>query len=326
MYRIVQRDPWGKERPYQYGNMQELATSYLFTNQRWDERLGLYDYNARYYDAGLGRFISADSIVPLDTKEMSIVPFTIDFSETVLIARYRSELKGEIEDLSQSGVLEVQTLNRYAYVNNSPTDTVDPTGHMGVSMDMTPQETLQLASTLESLADIYEGASQIGKDVITFLGDVLGETVVEFLTNLLPVDIADPIAMNDETAKLLKEVVNNLKNAARVPNTQIVRLDVNFLGPWTQIARITISLPGWGWEQQTIVKGTSVVAAAHLVAGHAVRTIGLDKYGERLFFWAFGLRMLYVPDGTDEDEYPDLIIIWDSPKNQGNPGGVIPRV
>ena len=32
--------------------------------QRWDSALALYDYRARYYDPALGRFISADSLVP----------------------------------------------------------------------------------------------------------------------------------------------------------------------------------------------------------------------------------------------------------------------
>jgi RHS repeat-associated protein len=38
-------------------------TSINFTGQRRDDT-GLLFYNARYYDPGLGRFISADSIVP----------------------------------------------------------------------------------------------------------------------------------------------------------------------------------------------------------------------------------------------------------------------
>ncbi len=34
-----------------------------FTGQREEAGLGLYDYNARYYDPALGRFIQADTIV-----------------------------------------------------------------------------------------------------------------------------------------------------------------------------------------------------------------------------------------------------------------------
>ena len=55
--------------------------------------LGLYDYNARYYDPYLNRFVSADTIVP-DSADP-------------------------------------QALNRYSYVNNNPVRYVDPTGHDG---------------------------------------------------------------------------------------------------------------------------------------------------------------------------------------------------
>jgi RHS repeat-associated protein len=53
--------------------------------------LGLYNYKARFYDPALGRFISADTITP-----------------------------GGPEGL-----------NRYSYVNNSPINFNDPTGHCG---------------------------------------------------------------------------------------------------------------------------------------------------------------------------------------------------
>ncbi len=68
----------------------EIATDRLFTGQRLDDT-GLYYYGARYYDAGIGRFISADTIVQ-------------SFSNP-------------------------QTLNRYSYVTNNPLKYTDPSGH-----------------------------------------------------------------------------------------------------------------------------------------------------------------------------------------------------
>jgi len=62
-----------------------------FTGQRFDSSTGLYFYNARYYDASLGRFSSPD-------------PFVQDPSDP-------------------------QTLNRYAYVRNNPVNYVDPSGY-----------------------------------------------------------------------------------------------------------------------------------------------------------------------------------------------------
>jgi uncharacterized protein RhaS with RHS repeats len=50
-------------------------------------------YGARYYDPAVGRFISADTLVPNPANP--------------------------------------QTLNRYSYVNNNPILYTDPTGHVG---------------------------------------------------------------------------------------------------------------------------------------------------------------------------------------------------
>ena len=41
----------------------DVPTDIKFTGQRLDDT-GLYYYNARYYDANIGRFISADTIIP----------------------------------------------------------------------------------------------------------------------------------------------------------------------------------------------------------------------------------------------------------------------
>jgi RHS repeat-associated protein len=70
-----------------------LATDYRFTGQRSEEaNLGsLYDYGARFYSPVLGRFISADTIVP------------------------------------RPG--DPQSLNRYTYVRNNPLRLVDPSGN-----------------------------------------------------------------------------------------------------------------------------------------------------------------------------------------------------
>ena len=85
---VVRRDAWGKERS-KSGTLP--VGNYLYTGQRWDELLGLYDYNARYYDAELGRFLSSDSMVP--------------------------------------DVASQQSFNRFSYVRNSPVMRVDPSGH-----------------------------------------------------------------------------------------------------------------------------------------------------------------------------------------------------
>jgi RHS repeat-associated protein len=82
--------PYGSVR---LGDASTLPTDYGFTGQRLEAGLGLMHYGARFYSPRLGRFVSADSIVP------------------------------------EPG--EPQALNRYAYVTNNPLRFVDPTGHGG---------------------------------------------------------------------------------------------------------------------------------------------------------------------------------------------------
>ncbi len=66
-----------------------------YTGQELDQEVGLYNYRARLYDPALGRFISADTVVPDPASP--------------------------------------QTLNRYAYVYNNPINFNDPTGHTGAN-------------------------------------------------------------------------------------------------------------------------------------------------------------------------------------------------
>jgi len=85
----------GELRYYPYGGTRytwgSTPTSLRFTGQREDAAIGLYFYNARYYDPYLGRFISADTVVPNPGNP--------------------------------------QSLNRYAYVLGNPLRLVDPSGH-----------------------------------------------------------------------------------------------------------------------------------------------------------------------------------------------------
>lgn len=68
-----------------------VSVTHKYTGQELDAETDLYFYNARYYNPGIGRFVSADTIVPH--------PFN------------------------------PQSLNRYSYVLNNPVKLVDPTGH-----------------------------------------------------------------------------------------------------------------------------------------------------------------------------------------------------
>jgi RHS repeat-associated protein len=76
-----------------------LSIDKLFTGQRKvnsDINDGLYYYGARYYDAGIGRFLSPDSVIP--------------------------------------NISNPQSLNRYSYCYNNPLKMVDPSGHMPIEL------------------------------------------------------------------------------------------------------------------------------------------------------------------------------------------------
>jgi RHS repeat-associated protein len=82
---------WGETR-YTSGT---TATDYRYSGQREESNIGLYFYNARWFDPGLGRFAQADTIVP-------------------------------------NGV---QGYDRYAAVNNNPIRNIDPSGHQWAAAD-----------------------------------------------------------------------------------------------------------------------------------------------------------------------------------------------
>ncbi len=84
-----QYDAWGNIRSS--SETVPGITSYRFTGHRWQEEIGLYNANARYYAPEVGRFTTQDTHL------------------------------GNIEDPA--------TLNLYTYVSNRPTRYVDPTGH-----------------------------------------------------------------------------------------------------------------------------------------------------------------------------------------------------
>jgi RHS repeat-associated protein len=81
----IRYKPWGETR-YMDGN---TPTDYLYTGQREEIGIGLYFYQSRFYDANLGRFVSADTIIP-------------------------------------GGV---QGPDRYAAMRNNPLKYIDPSGH-----------------------------------------------------------------------------------------------------------------------------------------------------------------------------------------------------
>jgi RHS repeat-associated protein len=61
---LIEYEPFGVESLHEkYGSSEEIAW-YYFTGKKTDDESGLIYFGARYYDPKLGRFITADTIVP----------------------------------------------------------------------------------------------------------------------------------------------------------------------------------------------------------------------------------------------------------------------
>jgi RHS repeat-associated protein len=137
-------DPWGRVRS---GSISQ--TTLNDTGQRLDGT-GLVYYHARYDDPALGRFISADSVVPGapdgSMEGVARKALTVDFHEPGFVARIAQENQfGPWFQLSDDekqqlgspwGPANPQALNRYAYVQNNPVRWTDPTGHITLSYSL----------------------------------------------------------------------------------------------------------------------------------------------------------------------------------------------
>ncbi|MEJ5312686.1 MAG: RHS repeat-associated core domain-containing protein, partial [Anaerolineae bacterium] len=143
-------------RYYPYGEMRSgaMATDRQYTGQRREIGLGLYDYNARYYDPYPNRFIQADSIVPGAASGSGGGAATLGYDSntrltplTVNLGEFAAQVNAENREVLQFGAFfqwdsktrqehnvpmgpaNPQALNRYAYCLNNPLRYVDPTGH-----------------------------------------------------------------------------------------------------------------------------------------------------------------------------------------------------
>ena len=99
-----------------------VPTDKLFTGQRKDGT-GLYYYGARYYDPGIGRFLSADTVVPQNPQAGNEIIGTLTVSSSGPIPRPLNTNQGQ----SQMNY-DPQCLNRYSYVLNNPLKYVDSNG------------------------------------------------------------------------------------------------------------------------------------------------------------------------------------------------------
>ncbi len=112
-----------------------MQTAKRYTGQRFDDAIGLYYYNARYYDPALGRFAQADTIVPEPGNP--------------------------------------QSLNRYSYVLNNALRYTDPSGHFEEEAICTYWGYCDEESAQSGLGDMFDMLwnTSITWGDLLFLGD-----------------------------------------------------------------------------------------------------------------------------------------------------------
>jgi RHS repeat-associated protein len=203
--------PYGEER-WITGT---LVTDFTFTGQRAERGFGLMDYNARYYDPGLGHFVSADTVVPEYTNP--------------------------------------QALNRYAYTYNNPLRFVDPSGHLvpprscwvcGLQIDISgwPAFAKRLASVVGSATDFHVDLEQ---SLIT--GPTEQEWIEPSLTNMVnPIGMVEvPVA--NVGGRLIQEGVEQVgegtaQKAAEQGLNAFSRTAEFGIKPYNQLKKLTKGL------------------------------------------------------------------------------------
>ena len=100
--------PYGEVR---WPSVSQMPTDFGYTGQRAESYTKLLDYNARFYSARLGRFISADTVVPNPGKSIDFDRFMYSAGNPI---RYR--------DPSGHGYCNSQ------YADPDVCDEIDPDG------------------------------------------------------------------------------------------------------------------------------------------------------------------------------------------------------
>ncbi|MBM3150473.1 MAG: RHS repeat-associated core domain-containing protein, partial [Chloroflexi bacterium] len=127
----------GNIKYYPYGATRSgaVSTAYKFTGQRLDDSTGLYYYGARYYDAAIGRFVQADTVVQADAKSAQpVLPLVVSYANPRVLEQWnqlqRARLQPEAQAPGTPSAFDPQFLNRYTYARNNPLAYVDDSGNI----------------------------------------------------------------------------------------------------------------------------------------------------------------------------------------------------
>jgi RHS repeat-associated protein len=264
-------DPWGKVRalPATGNSLGTVAqTKNNYTGQKLDDS-GLLFYNARYYDPLVGRFTSADSIVPGASSGVGGAggtvgawqnsKLTVDFHEGTFLSSAHEEnavvlQKGfwfqlDNQDRGKadpSGPENPQALNRYSYVLNNPLRYIDRTGHWvdswewwGYRMAFSNSEVKQFLKELDSEA---------GQLALVATGTVLSSFVAGALTKLFGLKgLALSITADILSYLILKGYIGVLRQIAAT-NNEHLEIGISYLVggvPWFSEAQDATPPKDW---------------------------------------------------------------------------------
>jgi RHS repeat-associated protein len=183
---VQEFDPWGKVRS---GGITQTTLNY--TGQRLDAT-GLLYYHARYYDPGVGRFVSADSVVPGNASGgmdgVALKPLTVDYHEPGFASSIGTEnqqpfwfeMSGEQRQQAGRpwGPANPQALNRYSYVQNNPLKYVDPSGH---TWYLSQDDAVIAAGMLRDAASELRGQQLMPSMIDSIVAGIIGTIAVRWL-------------------------------------------------------------------------------------------------------------------------------------------------
>ena len=132
-----------------------MDTDKKFTGQRLDQTV-LYFYNARYYDATIGRFISPD---PITHSRPLPIGRTVEALTVSYLGSWAKGAGKEPNTGSIPAVINPQEHNRYSYCINNPLRYVDTLGNQAEQAGQIPQ----IVQSAEQLAQSLEGVPYVGE-------------------------------------------------------------------------------------------------------------------------------------------------------------------
>jgi RHS repeat-associated protein len=172
-------------------------TDFGFTGQRDLAAVGLMDYNARFYDAGIGRFASADSIVP--------------------------------------SLGNPQALNRFSYVENRPVNSIDPSGHIpcydpalscGFPTGKTPPQTQNPTCSSLYCSPIYTANPSPSR------GDPIEQNLNTTTVVIKPISIANASDPMEEAGEFIVYFAGTGPAGALVYSAEVIALAVDQAEPY----------------------------------------------------------------------------------------------